>query len=60
MSEKPQLSARVDEDTYKRFRIAAAEENTDMAKLLREVVDGYLEELEADEGNRTARMMAAD
>lgn len=59
MSDKPQLSARVDEDTYTKFRVAAAQENTDMAKLLREVVDEYLAELEAEEGN-SKTMIAAD
>lgn len=59
MSEKPQLSARVDDETYTKFRVAAAKENTDMAKLLREVVDEYLDELEAKEGNPRP-MMTAD
>lgn len=58
MGDKEHLSARVEADTKTRFRVAAAQRDMDMAELLREVVEDYLDELEEQEGNPKTKISA--
>ena len=51
------LSARIDEDSYRRIRIAAAERDESIAEFLRNSVSATLAEL--DEGNRRMQTAAA-
>lgn len=51
------LSARIDEDSYRRIRIAAAERDESIAEFLRNSVTETLAELE--EGNRRAAAAAS-
>lgn len=43
MDRTEQLGTRVDEETKRQFRMQAAVRNMDMAELLRELVDDYLD-----------------
>ncbi|WP_135535353.1 ribbon-helix-helix protein, CopG family [Halostella pelagica] len=60
MTRDKQLSTSVDAETKRDFRVAAAKRDMDMAELLRELVNDYLEEGDESEGNRKAEPMAAD
>ena len=62
MTRDNQLATRVDDETKRQFRVAAATRDMDMSELLRDIIEDFLEEERGAqaEGNPTAMAQTAD